>query len=436
MEISSVSIDEYISIFGSDNTSRISHDRTVELLRRAWTGSMSSMGMRGLCWRYFLGLISSQDKSAWVGELSKMITSYKDLKSKLMPSIDKVKADPLSALAENDSTNEEWNKYYKNIELITFIKGDLDRLFLSGVDDDFFQTKFHRDLLLANLFIWSSQHPEVSYRQGMHELVGIVLFVVDHEKQHFQSLIHSGQIPFKDPVFSLFNENNVEAFTFAIFNRIMLELKPLYDPLPVQGIENQPFVVNFCTKIQGRNFYVSFSFLFKLPFVLEHYLRVLDRQLCQHLEESFVQAQLYGLRWSRLLLAREFPVTHSLLFRLWDYMFASCFDAETEHLPAAAYMDDDAPPNVYSLLANVRAMNYNKNSNTGKRIAGAERVNYVCTPLLGVLGDLMLAMLIQVTSSICNCCLFLMFFAFLDSHSIIRSRFLFCHWVSDEISQW
>jgi hypothetical protein len=117
-------------------------------------------------------------------------------------------------------------------------------------------------------------------------------------------------------------------------------------------------------------------------------------------------------------------------------MFASCFDAETEHLPAAAYMDDDAPPNVYSLLANVRAMNYNKNSNTGKRIAGAERVNYVCTPLLGVLGDLMLAMLIQVTSSICNCCLFLMFFAFLDSHSIIRSRFLLRHWVSDEISQW
>jgi hypothetical protein len=86
-------------------------------------------------------------------------------------------------------------------------------------------------------------------------------------------------------------------------------------------------------------------------------------------------------------------------------MFACCYDVETNgkrppHSPHLNHDedDDDAPPNVYSLLANVRAFGYNKNSNKGKRGSSGDnsRAVYVCTPLLAALGDLMLAMLIQV----------------------------------------
>ncbi len=76
-------------------------------------------------------------------------------------------------------------------------------------------------------------------------------------------------------------------------------------------------------------------------------------------------------------------------------MFASCYDVESGR--PADYLDDDAPPNVYSVLANVRALGYNKNSNVNKRHS-QDRVSYVCTPLLGALGDLMLAMLIKVSA--------------------------------------
>jgi hypothetical protein len=104
------------------------------------------------------------------------------------------------------------------------------------------------------------------------------------------------------------------------------------------------------------------------------------------------------------LLGREFLVTHQLLYRLWDYMFACCYDIETNgKQPNSSHLDhdeddDDTPPNVYSLLANVRAFGYNKSSNQGKRGNSGDnsRAVYVCTPLLAALGDLMLAMLIQV----------------------------------------
>lgn len=127
---------------------------------------------------------------------------------------------------------------------------------------------------------------------------------------------------------------------------------------------------------------------------IEHYLRILDPALCHHLEESFIQSQLYGLRWSRLLLGREFTLQNNHMFRLWDFMFASCYDAE--YNSAELLLDDSLPPNVYSVLANLRISGYTHTSNAHKRTSTTERVTYVCTPLLGALGDFMLAMMIQV----------------------------------------
>jgi len=77
-----------------------------------------------------------------------------------------VKMDPLSALSTGNDQGEEWNAYYKNIELSNFIKGDLDRLYLNGIEEDFFQTPVHRTSVLSILFIWASLNPSISYRQG------------------------------------------------------------------------------------------------------------------------------------------------------------------------------------------------------------------------------------------------------------------------------
>lgn len=132
---------------------------------------------------------------------------------------------------------------------------------------------------------------------------------------------------------------------------------------------------------------------------IEHYLRILDPMLSQHLEECFVQSQLYGLRWSRLLLGREFSATHSHLFRLWDFMFASCYEAEN-NTNAHQYEDEDSLPNVYSMFAYTRMNKLLKDCNVGKRKHKDDKVTYVCTPLLGALGDFMLAMLIQIRTEL------------------------------------
>ena len=83
----------------------------------------------------------------------------------------------------------------------------------------------------------------------MHEILGTILFCVETESKAWADL------PAEHPWANLFRPAAVEAHTYCLFQRVMAELEPIYDPVPTSfhGVENQPFVVQFCMKIQGTN---------------------------------------------------------------------------------------------------------------------------------------------------------------------------------------
>ena len=127
------------------------------------------------------------------------------------------------------------------MEALKLINADLDRLYLTGVDDEYFQEARRKKMLRNILLIWSARHEHISYRQGMHEIAGIILLVVELESTHSNYSVE---------IRSLMSQDNVEHFTFWIFERIMKDLSPLYDPL-VDSVEQQPAIVQYCTNIQG-----------------------------------------------------------------------------------------------------------------------------------------------------------------------------------------
>jgi hypothetical protein len=236
-------------MFGPADSPHIHQIYIQDMLRNAWQERLNNVGLRAHCWRVLLGLVSHSDKSVWKSQLQSMVGKYTVLKESVLPSIAKVKADPLSALSTGETVSDEWNAFYKHVELTDFIKGDLDRLYLSGVEDDYFQSKQRRDLVLNILFIWSAENLEISYRQGMHEIVGCLLFIVENELQYWQEAEVRGEVSPDHYLSGCFTAISVEAYTYMLFERIMLELASLYDPLPVY--DGQPFVVQFCSKIQG-----------------------------------------------------------------------------------------------------------------------------------------------------------------------------------------
>jgi hypothetical protein len=247
-------------LFGVDDSGIIAPRYISNLLRLAWTGGIPSDGLRALCWRVLLGLISASDKTLWQDELSTMIGEYQTIREKVMPSLDKVQVDPLSQLSEGPAAeNDAWSIYYKNVDLINFIKTDLDRLYISGIPDEHFESPQRRDMLLAVLLIWSYQHPVISYRQGMHEIAGYIMYCVEQELTTWNKARESGGVGGKPGVdefglLNVFTEPNLEAHTFHIYSRIMNELEPIYDPVAFtpRGAESQPFVVQYSMKIQGK----------------------------------------------------------------------------------------------------------------------------------------------------------------------------------------
>jgi hypothetical protein len=125
----------------------------------------------------------------------------------------------------------------------------------------------------------------------------------------------------------------------------MDQLEPLYDP--TVGADGQPQVVHFCANLQGFFHkliihYIKHCVSEFIVFVIapENLLRQLDPPLCEHLENSFIQSQIYGMRWARLLLGREFQCSDTQTLRIWDYIFAGC---AAPHIGAEKGLHDELP---------------------------------------------------------------------------------------------
>lgn len=81
--------------------------------------------------------------------------------------------DPLSLGEENP-----WKEWFAQEELRETISKDVERTF---PDIPYFRSPDIRRILTTILFLWSIEHPDIGYRQGMHELLAVILIVFDRD---------------------------------------------------------------------------------------------------------------------------------------------------------------------------------------------------------------------------------------------------------------
>jgi TBC1 domain family protein 5 len=73
-------------------------------------------------------------------------------------------------------------KFFQNVELEREINQDIDRTY---PEHEFFQQQSVKDIMLRILFIYARQNPQLSYKQGMHELLAPLLYILDRESFKF-----------------------------------------------------------------------------------------------------------------------------------------------------------------------------------------------------------------------------------------------------------
>jgi TBC1 domain family protein 5 len=207
----------------------------------ALEGGLRESPLRGLAWRLFLGAVSGPD-AEWVAKVAQQQIEYDVLChdhcvdphsiADATSDIDLDIANPLST-----SEDSPFNKFFASSALREQLDQDLARL---NPGDAFFERPDVQAVMHRILFVWASCHPQISYRQGMHELLAPLLFtnwVEAEEAATAASEPDEGVAPKDDannPVrallVALLRRENVEVATWVAFSRLMTATSAYFEP--------------------------------------------------------------------------------------------------------------------------------------------------------------------------------------------------------------
>jgi len=300
------------------------YPQEVSLRDLAKSNSLHGLHNRFISWRVFLNIFpENTPPSNWLELAQAHRKNYQELKrsfdSVAIPNLDPQVFNPLS-----HSTENPWNSFYQDNELKQTIRNDLDRTLQERA---LFQKEETKETLLQVLFVWCKGNPDISYRQGMNELLAILYIVGFTEKADFEFSLPNKQA--EATLKSLNDPQHLEADIFELFSRLMsLGVKELFLPVITKktkmvnnllnfeksGIEN-----DFVNNDKTNDAHTS-KILKRCHRVHHRLLQALDKQLYNYIESQKIEPQIYLQRWIRCMLTREFNLSNTLI--LWDCIFA------------------------------------------------------------------------------------------------------------------
>ena len=140
----------------------------------------------------------------------------------------------------------------------------------------------HADVIIRILIIYSIFSPDISYVQGMNEILAPIYYTFTFDKQYGVEE----------------NIENIEADVFWTFDSLMSKIKDSFNR------EKDHEDIGVSGKVER----------------LKKMLYLVDIQLYEHFEKYNVEYYTFAYRWFILFFSQEFLMIDIL--RLWDYLFA------------------------------------------------------------------------------------------------------------------
>ncbi len=176
-------------------------------------------------------------------------------------------------------------------------------------DNLYFRESSTQSMLLDILFVYCKLNRDIGYRQGMHEVLAPILWVISRDAIDPDGLgVNSEHRSNSDDlILEIFNAKYVEHDTFTLFCIIMQTVKSFYEMGSPEQTAGPASSGNSPIVERSRRIH-------------EVYLRKADPELAEHLTAIEVLPQIFLIRWIRLLFGREFTFDDAL--SLWDILFA------------------------------------------------------------------------------------------------------------------
>ncbi|KAI8636917.1 rab-GTPase-TBC domain-containing protein [Parasitella parasitica] len=297
------------------------------LRHRAVAGSVCQNGLRSVCWKIFLGYLPTLEVSTWPSLQLEQRQHYTDLRRKYIDEpAEKMNKKGEEDLSDNNplalSDSNPWQQYFADTEIRTVIRQDVERTF---PDVDFFRDNHVQQRLTDILFIYCKLNRDVSYRQGMHELLAPLYWVLATESLDTDQVDQGHIDPATKLMLQVLDSAFVEHDAYILFDNLMTFGKAWYefnDDSPnhkaAKNNTKPDILSNHIPKLTDS---AQLNPVVMTCHRIHHqYLRTVDPLLYRHLESFGIEPQLYGIRWIRLLFGREFDIYE--LMKLWDAIFA------------------------------------------------------------------------------------------------------------------
>lgn len=138
----------------------------------------------------------------------------------------------------------------------------------------YFRQPATQNIMLDVLFVWCKMHPTVGYRQGMHEILAPLLWVIERDAVNMTGEKSTGvdQI-----LVDMLDSSYMEHDTFTLFSLIMQTAISFYAPADPHAASKETPMLARCTRI------------------FEGYLPKADPELASHLVKLEIVPQIFLL---------------------------------------------------------------------------------------------------------------------------------------------
>ncbi|KAJ9113622.1 hypothetical protein QFC22_005930 [Naganishia vaughanmartiniae] len=371
--------DKYITLFSHPDLTLA--DLQEQATSRKGLGEaedeLGGVTLRSLFWRLYLGtldvgqVLSSTPRALLSNSLREQRRQYDTLREKWLVSPDGRWAPDCTCPDDVENTSDDsavleggrrtdaagesvtwdplnlgetnpWQTWFAQTELRAIIDRDVERTF---PDIPYFTDPYVRKVLRTILFLWAVENPDIKYRQGMHELLAVIMLVCDRDsldrsthsanKRQSSSMAKNSYLTvpmspllsqiedgrhspsgekMQDAMHMVLDRRFLEHDVYGLFVKLMEHARSWYEwrtetvvgsLAQDQNKRNQATqgrIIKMCQHMQGIT------------------LKQVDPVLAKTLEDVAIEPQIWGIRWIRLLFTREFPFYSAL--RLWDGLFA------------------------------------------------------------------------------------------------------------------
>ena len=293
----------------------------------AMEGQLNNELLRPIAWKIFLGVLpNTTSLKEWVEIIANQREEYKK-KIKKFCKIKKFIGDPLGGGTKKKKASSDTS--YEDNDLKSLINKDLDRTHQEI--DLFLQNKIKNNL--ANvLYIWSKENQNISYRQGMNELLAILFLVFypyyfpctkkpKYTKNDIIEFLKDIEL-YKEDIYIFFHdEEEIQSDLFYIFEALMKKgMSNLFSPQILQ--KDDP----------GYKMYEIFPQMWKEDtdedkptyvyrrgtLLIKEKLKSLDNDLYSHFKKIELNCGVFLQRWLRCIFSREFPLED--VYIIWDIL--------------------------------------------------------------------------------------------------------------------